>query len=89
MTNQNKMNTEPYQRLENTALVFAARYAHNRNTGSTFAIVRCLIMNWQRIDVITQAQILREAYQDATSNRDDWQKLFDHANYKVEEASET
>jgi hypothetical protein len=83
------MNTEPYQHLENTALVFAARYCHNRNTGGTFAIVRCLIANWSRIRKDTQDQILREAYQDATSNRDDWQKLFDHANYKVEEASET
>jgi hypothetical protein len=25
---------------------------------------------------------LREACQDATTNRDDWQVLFDHANYK-------
>jgi len=83
------MNTEPYQRLENTALVFAARYTHHRNTGATLAVVRCLIFNWERIDVIIKAQILREAYHEATTNSDDWQLLFDHANYKVEEASET
>lgn len=83
------MNTEPYSQLENTALVFAARYCHSRNTGGTFAIVRCLIANWDRIRKDTQDQILREAYQDAIYNRDDWQKLFDHANYKVEESSET
>jgi hypothetical protein len=76
------MNTEPYQRLENTALVFAARYTHHRNTGATLLLVRFLIFNWERIDVIIKAQILREAYQGATTNRDDWQVLFDHANYK-------
>ena len=76
---------EPYTSLEDTALVFAARYTHNRNTGGTYAIVRCLISNWGRITPSTQEMILREAYQDATTNRDDWQKLFDHANYKPTE----
>jgi hypothetical protein len=28
---------------------------------------------------------LREAYQEATTNRDDWQVLFNHANYKPTE----
>jgi len=79
------MNKEPYQHLENTALVLAARYTHNRNTGATLAIVRCLMSNWERIDQATRNQILREAYQDATTNRDDWQLLFDHANYKPSE----
>jgi len=76
------MKTEPYQRLENTALVFAARYTHHRNTGATLLLVRCLMFNWERIDQLTRDQILREAYQDATTNHDDWQVLFDHANYK-------
>jgi hypothetical protein len=82
---QNKMNTESDQLLENTALAFAARYTHNRNTGGTFAIVRCLIANWDRITPSTQKMILREAYNEAQYNRDDWQKLFDHANYKPTE----
>jgi hypothetical protein len=76
---------EPYTRTENTALVFAARYTHNRNTGGTLAIVRCLIINWHRIAPSTQDQILLEAYNEAQYNRDDWQKLFDHANYKPTE----
>jgi len=76
------MKTEPYQRLENTALVFAARYTHHRNTGATLMIVRCLMFNWERIDQTTRDQILREAYNEAQYNRDDWQVLFDHANYK-------
>jgi hypothetical protein len=79
------MKTEPYQRLENTALVFAARYTHHRNTGATLMIVRCLMFNWGRIDQTTRDQILREAYQYATTNRDDWKKLFHYANYKPTE----
>ena len=76
---------ELYTPLENTAIVFAARYTHNRNTGGTYAIVRCLIANWDRISGGAQDQILREAYNEARYNRDDWQKLFDHANYKPTE----
>lgn len=76
---------ELYAPLENSALVFAARYMHSRNTGGTYAIVRCLISNWGRIAPSTQNQILSEAYNEAQYNRDDWQKLFDHANYKPEE----
>ena len=63
-------------------MTFAARYTHNRNTGGTFAVVCCLISNWDRLNEYTQLQILREAYYEAQYNRDDWQKLFDHANYK-------
>lgn len=76
---------EPYTQAERTALVFAARYTHNRKTGGTYVIVGCLIVNWDRINENTQVQILREAYNEAKYNRDDWQKLFDHANYKPTE----
>ena len=78
------MNT-PYTPQENTAMIFAARYTHNRNTGGTLAIVRCLVANWERLNISTQDQILREAYHEATTNRDDWQVLLDHANYKPTE----
>ena len=48
-------------------------------------LTRCLISNWERIDPHTQEQILSEAYKEATTNRDDWQILFDYANYKPTE----
>ncbi len=78
------MNQEPYTPLETTAMVFAARYTHNRPTSGTYAIVQCLIANWSRIDYQSQRQILREAKY-APCNPMDWQKLFDHANYKPTE----
>jgi hypothetical protein len=84
-TNERTMNQEPYTLAENTAMTFAARYCHNRNTASAFSLVHCLIQNWHRINLWTQSQILSEAYNEAQYNRDDWQKLFDHANYKPTE----
>jgi hypothetical protein len=70
-----------YTTQENTAMIFAARYVHNRNTGGTLAIVDCLIKNWHKIDKASKIQILREADNGSTTNRDDWRRLFDHANY--------
>ena len=79
------MNTEPYTLGENNAMLFASRYCYTRNTASAFSLVHCLIQNWHRLNLWTQSQILREAYNEAQYNRDDWQKLFDHANYKPTE----
>ena len=77
------MSKEPYTQPENAAMVFAARYTHLSNTGGTRTIVRCLIANWHRIGKCAQEQILSEAYDEAQYNRDDWQVLFDYANYRV------
>ena len=61
---------------EQTAYVFAARYTHNRNTGGTLAVVRALAFVWDRLSSSTQNQIEKEAYHEATANRDDWERLF-------------
>jgi hypothetical protein len=61
-----------------TALIFAARYTHNRNTGGTLAVVRALEMVWHHIEDHTRDQILRELH-DAEYNLDDWQRLRDFA----------
>ena len=79
------MNTELYTLGENNAMLFASRYCYTRNTASAFSLVHCLIQNWHRLNLWTQSQILSEAYNEAQYNRDDWQKLFDHANYKPTE----
>ena len=71
-----------YTAQENIAMIFAARYVHNRNTSGTLLIVDCLIKNWHKIDKSTKIQILLEADNVATTNRDDWQRLFNYANYK-------
>lgn len=76
---------EPYTLGENNAMLFASRYCYTRNTASAFSLVHCLIQNWHRLNLWTQSQILSEAYNEAQYNRDDWQMLFDHANYKPTE----
>ena len=79
------MNQKPYTLAENNAMLFASRYCYTRNTASAFSLVHCLIQNWHRLNLWTQSQILSEAYYEAQYNRDDWQKLFDHTNYKPTE----
>lgn len=61
---------------EQTAYVFAARYTHDRNTGGTLAITRALALVWDKLSENTKKQIEREAYQDATANRDIWSRFF-------------
>ena len=57
-----------------SALVFAARYTHTRNTGGTLAVVRALEQCWHLLDDHTREQILRES-REAEYNLDDWQRL--------------
>jgi hypothetical protein len=57
-----------------TAMLFAARYTHNRHTGGTLAVCRALEQVWDQLDSDTQDQILRESH-DATANLDDWEEF--------------
>ena len=61
---------------EQTAYVFAARYTHNRSTGGTLAVVKALEVVWDRLSYSTKRQIEKEAYHEATANRDDWNDFF-------------
>jgi len=61
-----------------SAMVFAARYTHTRNTGGTLAVVRALEQCWHVLDGHTRDQILRESHE-AEYNLDDWQRLRDFA----------
>ena len=57
-----------------TAMVFAARYTHHRNTGGTLAVCRALAWCWDQLDEQTQKPILDESHE-ATCNRDDWERF--------------
>jgi hypothetical protein len=61
-----------------SAMVFASRYTHTRNTGGTLAVVRALEQFWHVLDDKTRDQILRESHE-AEYNLDDWQRLRDFA----------
>ncbi len=59
---------------EQAVLVFAARYAHTRQTTAAGMVVCNILKNWDRIPAHTQEQLKREALA-ATCNLDDWAKL--------------
>lgn len=59
-----------------SAMIFAARYTHARNTGGTLAVVRALEQCWHALDEQTRTQILRESHE-AECNHEDWQRLRD------------
>lgn len=55
-------------------LVFAARYAHHRNTGAALAVCNAIAQEWDNLDRDAQTQIQRESFE-AEYNQDDWQKI--------------
>jgi hypothetical protein len=59
-----------------TALIFAARYAHSRETGGAFAVVLAIEECWHQLTQQTKDQLIRES-REATCNHDDWQRLRD------------
>lgn len=61
-----------------TALVFAARYAHHRKTGAALTVVNLLKDSWSDISSETRMDIINESYE-ATANLDDWESLRDFA----------
>jgi leucyl aminopeptidase (aminopeptidase T) len=74
---------EPLAADLQTVLVFAARYAHSRNTGGTWVVVRTLKQHWGQLSDYIQEQILSESHE-ATTNLDDWQRLRDFVeNYQT------
>ena len=60
---------------EQSCLVFAARYAHARNTGASGHVVDTIIANAGRLPSDIKRQLCREAISDATCNRDDWARM--------------
>lgn len=63
--------TDRLPRIMQTAMVFAARYTHNRSTSGSMAVIQALSDCWESLDKETQKQILRES-DEATCNRADW-----------------
>ena len=62
--------------IDNTLYIFAARYAHNRNTGAAYAVVQRILAAWDTLDLPTRKQLIREA-SEATHCKEDWQMLID------------
>lgn len=57
-----------------TLALFAARYAHNRDTGAAFSAVSAIKSIWPRLDEGTREQIISESYE-AAYCREDWAEM--------------
>ncbi len=60
---------------ENGVYIYAARYAHKRNTGAALQVVSSIVKNWDKLSIETQLQLQSEAVEDATFNLDYWDEL--------------
>lgn len=55
-------------------LIYAARYAHTRNTGAAMQVVNCAVKNWDSLKEEHRVQLAKET-KDATCNFEDWNRL--------------
>jgi hypothetical protein len=53
-------------------MVFACRYAHTRQTGAALMVCKAVIAMRDELSAQAKAQIIEEAENEATCNRDDW-----------------
>lgn len=60
-------------RIANLA-VYAARYAHHRNTGAALQVVTAIKDLWHKIPEVDQMQIVSES-NEATCNEHEWEDL--------------
>lgn len=55
-------------------LVYAARYAHHRETGAANRVVSCILGNWDLLNERHKVQITNEA-SEASCNKTDWCRI--------------
>jgi uncharacterized membrane protein YkvA (DUF1232 family) len=70
------MNNEMMDNIEANMLMYAARYAHNRDTGAALQIVSYILS----VKDLIPPEIFRKLQEEAdyaTTNFEDWQKLKD------------
>lgn len=72
-----KENNEQMTKLEpgdESVVVFAARYAHHRNTGASLLVCNHIKRNWDRYCQNTQQMLQRET-EEAQFNPSDWERI--------------
>lgn len=62
---------------EQTCLVFAARYTHSRDTGGASVVISVIMNKWPLLSTSIREQVQREAKNEATANRKEWQWVID------------
>lgn len=61
----------------NSCFIFAARYAHARNTGAARLVVNSILDHWDELDPRIQIQLIAEAKNEAMYDFEDWQRLIE------------
>jgi hypothetical protein len=74
--------------LVQTALLFAARYAHHRQTGGAYSVCRALDEVWGHLSERIKEQIISESHE-ATFNLTDWRSFRDSHTALRSEDNET
>ena len=62
-------------KLEEDILVFAARYAHTRNTYAALVVIEHAIDVWDKLSHHTKEQLIREARNEAIYHQPKWEYL--------------
>ena len=62
--------------MNETVIIFAARYAHTRNTGAALAVVSHILEVWDKLGSPAREQIYKESFE-AQYCSDDWRRLQD------------
>jgi hypothetical protein len=63
-------------------LVYAARYAHNRQTGAALQVVNAIKSCWHQLSARTQIDLIEESYE-ATTNLDDWRAFWSFTTHQI------
>lgn len=56
-------------------LVYAARYAHARQTGASLQVVTAVLNSWGELSPDIKQQLKKEAANEAVFNYEDWKKI--------------
>jgi hypothetical protein len=67
------MNDKLNRMLQNS-LVYAARYAHGRNTGAALQVCMAIVYYWDQLDGDVQNNLYRESFE-AEHNTVEWETL--------------
>lgn len=80
--NKEKEHQETLHHGLQTALIFAARYSHDRPTGASLMITNTLKLYWPNLSENVKKQILKES-ESATENLEDWISLREYSKNKL------
>jgi len=70
--------------IEENMIVFAARYAHGRNTGAALQVVKHILNVWDELSYRTKDHLISES-NEASYCLDEWEMLRTKVNKKEEE----